>query len=184
MSRDGGGAPPRGRRDLIRGALLWTPLFVGFSALAVNFLVRAVDGSGGAWVSFILTALVALLGGYSALAALRDLFAEPIETEGPILRKWAKTDLFFFRGRHLLVEGRVFRLRKEIYAAMPEEGARVYLRHYPHTNALIDWYEVPEPEPVLPPLTAERDAAASATTAEAVRPPHFDPPNDAPGGGP
>ena len=66
--------PARARRNVIRGAILWTPFFVLFAALAVSSLVRALDESGTAWVTFALTGLLALVTGDSAFAALRDLF--------------------------------------------------------------------------------------------------------------
>lgn len=129
----------RARRTIVRSALLWTPLFVLFAAVAVLQLVRALTEGGGAWVGFALMALVALLASPLAFAALRDLRAEPIETEGTIGRKWRKADLFVIRGHYLMVGKRIFRVRKDVWSLTPGVSGRVHLRHYPHTNTLIAW---------------------------------------------
>ncbi len=175
----------RARRAVIRGSVIWTPFFVAFAALAVNFLVRALDGSTGSWVAFAFFGLIGLLSGYSAIAALRDLFADPVETEGVISRKWTKSDMLIFRGHYLLVHKRVFRVRSEVYTEMPNEGARIQLQHYPHTNALVRWQRLreveAEPEPFLARSSYQRDATAAAPPRERsalphVRPPRFQPP--------
>ena len=133
------GTLQRARRTVVRSALTWTPLFVLFVALGALLLVRALTQSGGAWVGFAIVALIALLASPLAFAALRDLRAEPIETEGTITRKWSKADLIVFRGHYLTVGKRVFRVRKDIWLLMPEVFGRVHVRHFPHTNTLIAW---------------------------------------------
>lgn len=144
---------PHVRRAVIRGVVLWMPVFVLFTAIAVLDLIRGLEGSGGAWVVFAIAALIALLSGYSTLTALRDLFATPIETQGRIARKWSRTDMLVARGRYVLVRKRVFRVPALTYANMPDEGAWLSLLHYPHTNALIHWREIdPPPEAVPAPV--------------------------------
>lgn len=132
------------RRKVVRSAAVWTPIFVASTALSIAFAVLALD-SPGAWVSFAIAALIGLLSGVSALGALRDLYAEPIETQGPIERKWRKSDILVFRGHYILCQKRVFRLPREDYEEMPEAGAGIIIRHYPHTNALVAWSKMPEP---------------------------------------
>lgn len=174
----------RARRTVLRGALLWTPIFVVFAALAVNFLIRAVDGNTGTWIAFAITGLVGLLAGYSALAALRDLFAEPIETEATISRKWTKSDLFVLRGHYVMVDRRVFRVRGEAYFAMPDVGGRLYVLHYPHANTLVHWHTVKETAPLSgegdgdfdapqPTVDTSPERARFSPPAERVEPPSF-----------
>ena len=125
-------------KSVIRSAAIWTPIFIASTALGVAFALIALD-SPGAWVSFAIAALIALLSGVSALGALRDIYAEPIQTTGVIKRKWRKSDALVFRGHYILCQKRVFRIPREIYDELPEVGAGVLLEHYPHTSALTAW---------------------------------------------
>lgn len=125
-------------QSVIRSAAIWTPIFIASTALGVAFALIALD-SPGAWVSFAIAALIALLSGVSALGALRDIYSEPIQTTGVIERKWRKSDVFIFRGHYILCRKRVFRIPREIYDELPEVGSGVLLEHYPHTSALTAW---------------------------------------------
>ena len=125
-------------RSVVRSAAIWTPIFIASTALGVAFALIALD-SPGAWVSFAIAVLIALLSGVSALGALRDIYAEPIQTTGVIQRKWRKSDALFFRGHYILCQKRVFRIPREVYDELPEVGAGVLLEHYPHTSALTAW---------------------------------------------
>jgi len=188
---------PDARRSVVRSAMIWTPVFVASAALSVQLAIVALDDSPGAWVSFAITALIALLSGVSAFGALRDLYAEPIDTVGAIDRKWRKSDVLLFRGHYLLIGKRVFRIPREIYDAMPDVGSPIRVEHYPHTNALISWSRVqrqaesrpapadepalgrPEPERgahtgrVEPPTLAPPPAEADPGRRPTVRPPTF-----------
>ena len=153
----------RARRGVIRGLLIWTPVFGACTALALLLLFNALDGNGGAWFGFSLLALIGLLSGYSALSAWRDWFASPMESTAQIVRKWRKSDfLFFFRAHYVLVDAigdkRVFRLRPDIYQEMPESGGWVWLEHYPHTNALVAWRPLGEDERPAEAQDAEDEA--------------------------
>ena len=138
----------RARHAVIRGIAIWTPLLIAFAALAAWLLVRATEGHSGAWVTFAISALIGLLTGFSALQAWRDLFAEPITSRGCVARKWRKSDMFVFRGHYVLLERRVLRLPTETYYAMPEPGAWIEALHFPHTNALLRWEPIANPENV------------------------------------
>ena len=131
-------------RKVVRSAAVWTPIFVVSTALSIAFAVLALD-SPGAWISFAIAALIGFLSGVSALGALRDLYAEPIETQGLVERKWRKSDILVFRGHYILCQKRVFRVPREDYEEMPEAGGGIIIRHYPHTNALVAWSKTPEP---------------------------------------
>ena len=175
------------RRAVLRSALRWLPLFVVFSAGAVFFFVRAVTDDAGAWVGFAILGLIALLSLPLLVAALQDLRADPVETEGTLARKWTKADFFLFRGYYFMIGRRVFRVDKSTWLAMPDASARVHLLHYPHTSTLIDWQSAGEssadgddaptlaardwrPVPATPPTVAEPGARP---VAPAVEPPRF-----------
>ncbi len=172
----------RARRGIIRSAIWLTPVFIATTATAVFLLSDFVGGSASLWVAFGLTALLALLSGVSTLGAWRDLFAEPQDTEGPIKRKWTKSEIFIFRGHYVMVGKRVFRVRKAVYRDMPEIGDRIYLNHYPHTNALVRWQPLDTPSardstttatPIAPPRVPVRTDRAGS------RPPAAPPPRPA-----
>ncbi|MCY3920630.1 MAG: hypothetical protein OXG38_12625 [Chloroflexi bacterium] len=162
-------------------------MFVFFAAVAVFFLVRALTIESGAWIGFSITGLIGLLTLPLLIAAMRDLRADPMETEAPLRRKWRKADLFIVKGHYVMVGKRVFRVRKDIWLEMPEPPARVLLLHFPHTNTLIDWQTVAstddeeaEPVPaardwrtVASPPTADAPADPGVPTGPAVRPPVF-----------
>lgn len=157
--------PGRARGSVWRGVAIWTPVFGVCTALTLLLLFNALDGNGGAWFGFSLLALIGLLSGYSALSAWRDLFTEPMESTGQIVRKWRKADfLFFFRAHYVLIDTigqkRVLRIRPDIYQEMPETGGWVWIEHYPHTNALVAWRPLGE---------RERPAQAEAVDEEAEK---------------
>ncbi len=163
----------RARRGIIRSAVWLTPVFIVSTAAAVFLLSDSIGGSASLWVAFALTALLALLSGVSALGAWRDLFADPQDTEGYIDRKWTKSELFIFRGHYIMVGKRVFRVRKDAFRDMPDIGDRIYLNHYPHTNALVRWQHLDTP-PARESITA-RDPIATPPA-----PPRADPPASPP----
>lgn len=177
----------RARRTVIRSVALWLPIFVVFGAGAVFFFVRAVTEDPGAWVGFTILGLIALLTLPLLVASLQDLRAEPVETEGALARKWRKSDFFVMRAHYFMVGKRVFRVEKKAWLEMPDVPGRVHLLHYPHTNTLVDWKSVAEPEAdsedAMTPAAREWEPVATATTptqepeappgAPAVEPPSF-----------
>lgn len=169
---------PDARRSVIRSAMIWTPVFVASAAVSVQLAIVALDDSPGAWVSFAITALIALLSGVSAFGALRDLYAEPIETVGAIDRKWRKSDVLLFRGHYLLIGKRVFRIPRDIYDAMPDVGSPIRVEHYPHTNALISWSRVERPAESRP--APSEEPAPARVEPEATRTGRVEPPTLAP----
>ncbi len=158
----------RARRSILRSMAIWTPVFALLTAGAVYMMVDALGGNGGAWFGFSLCALIGLLSGFSALSAFRDWFTEPIETAGQVARKWRKFDLLiFFRAHYVLVARRVFRVPRLMFEEMPEPGGWVYLRHYPHTNAVVAWRPLGEDE--RPSDSEGDDADADAEQAREQR---------------
>ena len=148
------------RRKVVRGVMLWTPVFIALTALSVFFLLRALEGDSGFWVSVVLTGIFALLTGVPAIQSWRDLYADPIETRGTVSRKWSKREMILSQGHYLQVNRRIFRIPKLTYLTMPEEGEVVSVQHYPHTNTLVLWEHVELPAPIPNPL--QRESAADA----------------------
>jgi len=168
----------RAKRGIVRSVAWLTPAFIASTASAVLLLANNATGGASLWVLFALTALFALLFGVPALAAWRDLFADPRDSEGYIDRKWTKSDLFVFRGHYVKVDKRIFRIRKSVYHDMPGVGDRVYLHHYPHTNALVRWQHIDTPAlpdaPPAPDVTPHMPPSFNPTPPpERVEPPAF-----------
>lgn len=154
MIDDARGSERRARRNLIRGALLTTPPFILFAALSAFNLIRAAEGNGGVWIVTALTALITALFAATAVASLRDLFVDPVETSGAIVKSWKKADFFVLRRHYLQIEDEVFRVRKDQFRALPAVDHFVGVYHFPHTNTVIDWWPLREPQwtPAPPPL--------------------------------
>ncbi len=95
-----------------------------------------------------LAVLVLTLGGIpaaiEAVAALRDLRAEPTTTRGQVARLWKKSR-FLFAGRvdYMLVDRKLFEVNP-ISAAELHEGDEVIVEHWPHTNVLISLQRAPK----------------------------------------
>lgn len=124
---------PSARASLIRSALLFTPLFLLVLA-GLGFVVRSLveDFGAGGIIGAVIVGLVALLTGYQCVQSLRDLSASPVETRGPIHRKWSRADLFVLRSYYLMVERNVFRVEPEEFDEL-NVGDTVSIIHYPHT---------------------------------------------------
>ena len=133
------------RKGIVRSIAWATPLLITSLSVSVFILMLALDGRTSLWVTFGITSIVSLLSGVTAMAAWRDLFSEPRDTEGFINRKWTKSDVFIFRGHYIRVGKRIFRIRKHTYEAMPKEGQGIYLRHYPYTNTVVHWEKIKSP---------------------------------------
>jgi hypothetical protein len=127
---------PSARASLIRTALLYTPLFVLLLA-ALGFVIRelALEPGGGSVAAVVIVSLLALLTGYQSVQALRDLLAQPIQTEGVINRKWRRNDLFVMRSHYLLVNRHVFRVEPTDFMEL-EVDDTVSIVHYPHTDTV------------------------------------------------
>ncbi|PZC43090.1 MAG: hypothetical protein DK306_002156 [Chloroflexi bacterium] len=179
----------KARRQIIRSTLIWLPIFVLFASIAVFFLVRALTEESGAWIGFAIVGLIALLTMPLLIAALQDLRAAPIETEGQLARKWRKSDFLIAKAHYVMVGKRVFRLDSHTWLQMPDVPARVHVLHYPHTNTLVDWRRSESDEEVGPAPAARpwrtvtaplataapttTDAAPAPPSAPAVQPPSF-----------
>nr|AIE95471.1 hypothetical protein [uncultured marine group II/III euryarchaeote AD1000_66_E09] len=133
------------RKGIVRSIAWTTPLFITGISLSIFTAILALDGRTSLWLTCGITSCISALSGGTAIAAWRDLFSEPRDTEGFINRKWTKSDVFIFRGHYIMVGKRIFRIRKNTYGAMPEEGQGIYLQHYPHTNTVVHWEKIKSP---------------------------------------
>jgi hypothetical protein len=125
---------PAAWASVVRSALLFTPFF-GVSLLLFLYMGNDARSGGvgtGTVVGLLITGGVALLLGYQALQSLRDIFADLVETEGRVERRWSRNEFFVVRNDYVLVDGNVFRIEPE-RALQIEPGDRVRVVHFPHT---------------------------------------------------
>lgn len=133
---------PSARTMVLRSALLFTPFLLVALAALTFVALDAVDGgwSGGSIVATMLIGLISLLLAFQVLQSLRDLVARPVETVGPVEKRWSRSDMFLFRNSYVFVGRDVFRLPPDADVAT---GDLVRVTHYPHT-ATVEAIEVVE----------------------------------------
>ncbi len=132
----------RGRDNVRRSALLFTPFFLAAAALEAYLAVEFAAGPRpGAIVGLVIVGVVTLLLGFESIQSVRDLVAQPVEIEDQISRKWSRTDAIFFQNWYVMVGGKVFRIEK-IESDEVEEGDTARVRYYPHTMTVDDFERV------------------------------------------
>ena len=121
------------RASVIWSAVLYTPFFLAALAGEGVLIWSLADHfEGSAVVGMVVVGVIALLTGYQSIQALRDLFAEPVETRGAVERKWSRSDFFVARSHYLMVKRNVFRIEPLEFVDV-DLGDTVSVIHYPHT---------------------------------------------------
>jgi len=125
------------RRSVIRTAAIYTPGGVIATGLFLLAFVSLISGNLGAIFASVIMGLIAYAVDYEALSAIRDLRAEPVTTEGQVQRIWSKGRIAFFgRVHYLMVGRRVFEVTR-VAAMQLDDGDRVRIEHWPHTNRVV-----------------------------------------------
>ncbi len=128
-------AHPKHRQTLLRRTALYAPSAVVATAVLIYAL----------WPSHLPQSLfMAIIIGLftipldmEAVAALRDLLAQPVVTEGRIERKWSKARFAFFGRVHYILVG------KDLFEVGPvaglelQLGDQVRVEHWPHSHTLV-----------------------------------------------
>ncbi len=138
----------RARSTVLRQAVIWTPLFLAGAGAFLFFLIdEARGGDRGSWFTVGLLGVLTLLFGYMSVQALRDLAGQPVEHEGLITRRWARTDAFLFRSHYVRVEpGIILRIDPRHHDVT--EGEYVWVRYYRGTSVAISFERREPPESV------------------------------------
>jgi hypothetical protein len=132
----------RHRLTVIRMALLYTPGAIIVLALLAISVVSVFQGSLGALIPAVILGLIGAALTTQAIAALRDLPAEPTTTTGTIRRAWSKgLILGLFRTYYVLVNRAVFDISIVSFAQV-QEGDRLEVHHWPHTKTVISVYKL------------------------------------------
>lgn len=126
-------AYPKHRRTLLRRAVLYGPS----AALATAILVYALFFLPQSLIMVVIIGLFAIPLDMEAVAAVRDLPAQPMVTEGRIERKWSKSRFAFFgRVHYLLVDKKLFEVGP-VAGIELQLGDQVRLEHWPHSHTLV-----------------------------------------------
>jgi S1 RNA binding domain len=113
------------RRNVIKMALVYTPITVVCIILCTIAIYKIAQGQSGFYFTLVIFGTLGLLTGSQSILYLRDLATAPMEFHGEIVRKWHKGNLFFFfmPSYYITVDSKIFRGRIE---RVEDHGA--YLR--------------------------------------------------------
>lgn len=126
------------RRAVIRQALLYTPGAILVPIPLAIAIGSVLQGQYGALIAGTILLLIEIALLFQAVAALRDLRAQPRTTTGMIRRAWSKgIVLGFIRSHYLLVERSVFDVSVVTYSLVTE-GDNIEVKHWPHTKTVIE----------------------------------------------
>ena len=129
---------------LVRKAIIYTPAALIATALFAVALSSLLSGNVGAIIGTVILAIIAFAVDFEAVAALRDLRAEPTVTIGRVQRVWSKARILFFgRAHYLLIKRQVYEV-DGVAAAELADGDPVQIEHWPHTNIVISLRRAPE----------------------------------------
>ena len=98
------------RRNVIKMALIYTPISVVSLVLCAIAIGNILSGESGFWFTLVIFGSLGLLTGSQAVLYLRDLATAPIEIQGEVVRKWHKGNLFFFfmPSYYITVDSKIF----------------------------------------------------------------------------
>jgi hypothetical protein len=138
---------PLDRRLIVRNAVIYAPTSFVVVALLLLALGALFSGNAGAVLPVVILSIVAFAVVYELVAALRDLRAEPVATEGTVDRIWKKSKLLIFgRQDYLMLDRKVFEVGV-LAATELQEGQRVSIRHWPYTMRVITVERIRDPQP-------------------------------------
>lgn len=122
------------RAAVVKRAIIFVPGAVVLTGLLLLALVNLPSSI----VMVVILGISALAVDVEAIAAVRDLPAEPIASRGRIDRLWDKSRFLFFFGRvnYLLLGRRLFEISTPARMEL-QPGDEVEIFHWPHTNIVI-----------------------------------------------
>lgn len=133
MNADVVEANPKHRQTLLRRAAYLTP----GALLSTAVLGWALTELPGSIIGVVVVGLFAIPLDMEAVAALRDLPAQPAVTEGRIERKWSKARFAFFgRVHYLLVNNKLFEVGP-VAGMELRLGDQVRVEYWPHSHTLV-----------------------------------------------
>ena len=126
-------AHPKHRQTLLRRTALYAPS----AALATAILVYALFSLPQSLIMVFIVGLFTIPLDMEAVAALRDLPAQPVITEGRIDRKWSKARFAFFGRVHYILVGKSLFEVGPVAGLELQLGDQVRVEHWPHSHTLV-----------------------------------------------
>ncbi len=126
-------AHPKHRQALLRRIAVYMPSAV----IATVLFAYALTALPQSLIMVIVVAIFTIPLDMEAVAAVRDLSAQPVVTEGRIDRKWSKARFAFFGRVHYLM------INKKLFEVGPvadlelQLGDQVRVEHWPHSHILV-----------------------------------------------
>ncbi|MFA7249975.1 MAG: hypothetical protein WC273_10135 [Dehalococcoidia bacterium] len=137
---------PNSRSAVVTRVVILTPLalvLLGALAFSATYLPAS-------FIAVFILSISGIPAAFEAVAAIRDLRAEPTTTTGTVLRTWRKAGYLFFGHVHyMLVSGKVFEV-SPITAREVHLDDRVVVEHWPHTRVVISVRRAPPESPATP----------------------------------
>jgi hypothetical protein len=126
----------KGRRALARGVLLYAALTALDGTVVWYIVSSGVRGIG--YVSLTLVSAFGLLLLAQLVSHARDLRGDSVQTEGEILRKWQRAELFVAWPSYFIqIQRSIFRITPQDYILL-QEGQHVTVSHFRHTNNVLE----------------------------------------------
>ncbi|TAJ20765.1 MAG: hypothetical protein EPO65_02870 [Dehalococcoidia bacterium] len=124
---------PKHRQALLRRTAYLAP----GALLSTVILVYALTSLPQSLIMVFIVGIFAIPLDMEAVAALRDLSASPVTTEGRVERMWSKAR-FAFIGKvtYILVENKLFELGP-VAGMELRLGDQVRVEHWPHSHTLV-----------------------------------------------
>lgn len=136
----------RARSSLVRGAIIWVPLFIATALAFLYFLFdEATGGDKGSWFLVVVLLGLGVLFGFQGIQPLMDLFTEPATLTGEVTRRWSRSDSLVVRSHYIRIDGKqIFRIDRDIHGDV-KEGDLLRIEHHPHSATVIDVEKLPKP---------------------------------------
>ena len=124
------------RRELLRTAIIWTPLFLAALAGGLFLLIIEVTGDGNGWILPALLLIFGALFAYQGLGAVNDLRRGTRMLSGFITRHWRRFDLGS-RSNYLRIDhDKIIRLDRVQHLTV-SQGDYVEVEYYPSSMIAV-----------------------------------------------
>lgn len=129
---------------MVRSLLFYFVVAAACAAAAV-YIYRLPPGGFG-WVSLVVVVILSTLAWWQVWQFGRDLQSQHSETEGPLVKKWQRAELFVVWQSHFMLVGRnIFKIEAEEWVYLREDE-HLRVRHFPRTMTVISIEKSGNPE--------------------------------------
>ena len=136
------------RSALRRGLFVYGAMLVGTALVLAYAFSQGISGIGYVTVSIV--GLVTALLAHQVWQHALDLGSPPVESEGPILRKWQRADLVIVWQSYYIQVGRAIFKIEPLDFHLFETGMAVKLVHFPRTLSVVSVHKQAASPPAEP----------------------------------